>query len=353
MKSFALLLLFVWCALPILAQLEEYPTSDVRVRVADHSDGTKTNFARFAQCQISISTTTVEETGLYVVRDESDHLGKLQRCVQMAIAHKANILIFPELALAMSKDSRENFIAELREVALKHRMIVVGGSFYDEKRYSRLVVIGPGWMEVGFKTHASRYEVSPLMNKGMQTEPEILLLKTRYGNLAVITCVDLISDDVQFSIRKHANTSDVDMLININDNPAAVEFLVEANSLVRRHPLFASITNVSDPQACLDAQKRLIDTGNCFGHTAVFADLRGGGKDPDSGQKIVKELPPQLLANGERPIWLDHLVGDLPPGYEGMLLYDINLRLKRIPNTTNAPDQGYPPIKNLGRISFQ
>jgi hypothetical protein len=34
------------------------------------------------------------------------------------------------------------------------------------------------------------------------------------------------------------------------------------------------------------------------------------------------------------------------------LIYDLNLYMTRVPKTTNAPDQGYPAVRNLRVVSL-
>ncbi len=145
-------------------------------------------------------------------------------------------------------------------------------------------------------------------------------------------------------------------MVNINHNPAAWEFLIEANSIVRRHPVFVSITNavVSTPNydpSCyeedskkenpLDRSKwKPVDKGYCYGHSAIFAglkDFRGDLELPRSMQ--LKELPGQLAYN--------QMVGNAGTFGERMLTYELNMWMTRAPDATNAPDQGYPTIRNI------
>jgi len=51
-----------------------------------------------------------------------------------------------------------------------------------------------------------------------------------------------------------------------------------------------------------------------------------------------------------RSLPYDTLVAVVPPWNEAMLVYDLNLRLTREPATTNAPDQGYPTVRNVRRV---
>lgn len=48
----------------------------------------------------------------------------------------------------------------------------------------------------------------------------------------------------------------------------------------------------------------------------------------------------------------DHVVADLDAGKEALLVSELNLRLPRIPQTTNAPDQGYPPVREIACIDL-
>jgi hypothetical protein len=239
-------------------------------------------------------------------------------------------------------------------------MIIVAGSFYDADRYSRLLVIGPGWTEVGYKVRPSRFEVSPLAGEGMKPGNEILALKTNYGTFLLITCVDLISDEVQFLVRSLATRGELDVLININHNPATWEFLIEANSIVRRHPLFASITNVYTPSGgrCVESDLPK-DNGYCYGHSAVFASLRTKASElPNSSQRILDMLPDPIVARASdgaavaRKIPYSNVAADVGAFREALLIYELNMRLKQVPRTTNAPDQGYPPIRGIDIVKL-
>ena len=47
------------------------------------------------------------------------------------------------------------------------------------------------------------------------------------------------------------------------------------------------------------------------------------------------------------------MLGVIDPGKEALILYDINLRVIRAPEENNAPDQGYPTIKNIEIIDIK
>jgi predicted amidohydrolase len=310
-------------------------------------------FARYAQCQIAFTLAGSPATGLAEAADPAAQAGKVLSCVTAARADSATVVVLPELSLALPVTQRDALLWSLTQIARDANMIIVAGSYYDAQRHNRLVVIGPGWMEQGYKTRPSRFEASPRAGLGMTPANEILLLDTDFGRIVVITCVDLISDAVQFAVRNLANRGAMDVLVNINYNPASWEFLIEANSIVRRHPVFATITNVTSPPtgACLSGG-RPEDTGYCFGHSAVFASLRTSAADaPNSAVTVLRDLPPQFIegtgTTAHRMLAYDDLVADPGAFFEGLIVYDLNLRLPREPLSTNAPDQGYPTVRDI------
>ena len=330
------------------------------VRIVDHR--TKlgaSHFARFSQCQIEVSLASKpNDQGVWEASESENLLSSVRACVKTAVRENVDVLILPELALSMPDNLRNGLIDELKTTTKSERMIIVAGSHYDDSRFNRLIVVGPEWTEAGYKVRPSRFEASPLANDGMKPGPEVLVIKSDFGTLAIITCVDLISDEIQFIVRRLATRGEIDVLINVNHNPSSWEFLIEANSIVRRHPLFASITNVFVPaekvsRECLKDGKPK-DIGYCYGHTSVFASLRTSPNDsPNSTYRLLKTLPEPIvnLSPDGEPVGISlpysNVVADVGAFREGLLVYELNMLLKREPNATNAPDQGYPTIRGV------
>jgi hypothetical protein len=154
-------------------------------------------------------------------------------------------------------------------------------------------------------------------------------------------------------VRNLATRGQVDVIANLNLNPAAWEFLIEANGIARRHPVVISITNISgasDPKLETDCRRKG-DNGYCFGNSALFAGLRGRSADcPNCAQALADLVEPVFKTGDDRSLPYDTLVAVVPPFQEGMLIYDVNLRLLREPAATNAPDQGYPVVRNVRRL---
>ena len=180
----------------------------------------------------------------------------------------------------------------------------------------------------------------------------LYVFRTKYGNFLPITCVDLISDDVQYLARAQANRSQIDVLVNITYNPASWEFMREANALVKRHPVFVNLTNVSNPGKKIPDNSDFPDcpdTGGLYGNSSLFASL-----DRDLRKKIIAPIPSCFKTpKGNLHPAYDSLIRQIDPDKEGILSYELNLRLVRQPKTTNAPDQGYPTLRNLSVSTFE
>lgn len=323
-------------------------------------------FARFAQCQFIFPLAGPDRTtGLNIVPDEYE--AKINQCLDIAIKERINVLVLPELAIAFPKDVRKRIIDKMREIAVQNGMIIIAGSFYDAQQFNRIAIVSGQGLELGYKLRPSRFEASPRFGVGMVPGESLLVLHTPYGRLAVITCVDLISDAVQYILRNLATRGEIDMIININYNPAAWEFLIEANSIARRHPVFVSITNVAGPIVPLPGNipkelkdcfpnDQLKDCGLCFGNSALFGSVRKSDGDfPNCFKAIEESVGDQfkVTPQGKRGIPYDAILAHIPPFEEAMLIYELNLRMKREPAVTNAPDEGYPTVRGLRKIPLK
>jgi len=315
------------------------------------------SFARFGQCQFIFSLDQDGATGLPVV--PADYEAKIKQCLDIANNEHINVLVLPELALSFRENVRTKIIDRARATAAQSDMLIIAGSFYDVQRFSRLAVITGKGLELGYKLRPSRFEASPRFGLGMTPGESLLVLHTPYGRLAVITCVDLISDAVQYTLRNLATRNEIDAIININYNPAAWEFLVEANGIARRHPVFVSITNVagelSEKERCFpNGQPK--DDGLCYGNSALFGSIRTRDKDCPNCFKTIEEFVGdqfKVMPNGPRSIPYDTMLANIPIFEEAMLVYELNLRMKQEPAATNAPDQGYPTVRGLRRVPLK
>lgn len=326
------------------------PPGPAGARVAwfDHAgDRPVPHYVTFAQCQFDIALEVDPATSLAIASNPYPLLARLRECAAIACEEGVDVLVFPELALGLPPALRDTALEELAQTAAAHDMVIVAGSYYDADRYARVPIIGPDWSELGYKYRPARVECSVLAGTGMRAGPAVPAVATDKGTLLILTCVDMISDAAQYAARSLAAAHEVQIVLNNCYNDASLEFLVEANALARRHPVFVLVTNVINPAIEEDGVR-------AYGHTALCANVRQDRNAPGAYEALVAALPETLLARGEeRPhVAFDTVVADLGFRQRAMLIYDLNLHLTRVPLITNAPDQGYPPVRNLRVIAL-
>ncbi len=330
----------------------------IPVVVRSHVAGEAKPWVRYVQCQIMFDVGLDRRRWLPQVADPVEQQHKIAQCVHTALEEHADVLILPEVASAIPAPARDRVFEMLDSTAQSARMLIVAGSYYDDRRRSRIAYFGPGWRELGYKIRPSRFEVSPVAGHGMAGGDAILLLQTELGNIATITCVDLISDDVQASVRRLIDERRLDVLININYNPASWEFLIEANSLARRHPVFVSITNAVPAPSGYNKAACKPDTGEddgyCYGHSAIFTGINANYGADDLGADLVPrdflipDAPPATAQRAPRKqLAYNFMIADTGTFRERALVYELNMRLPRLAAETTAPDTGYPTIRNV------
>ena len=183
----------------------------------------------------------------------------------------------------------------------------------------------------------------------------MIRINTKYGNFLTLVCVDFISDDANYKVRELSNKGFLDILININFNPKSQEFMREASSISVRHPMFVCLTNV----CCHGEIKKFTWDDDEYGNTSVFGSVQDEFKNEIANSlpafycvsDTIIESNKQIVYTKTHPAYKS-MLGLVNPGEEALLLYDINLRVIRAPEENNAPDQGYPTIKNIEVINI-
>lgn len=295
-----------------------------------------------AQFQISIPCEINPTTGLPVVKSDKEHTNKIDRCLDIAAENHSKIIVFPELTTAMDKAKREKLINSFREFSRKNDAIIIAGTFYDEERRGLCPVVFPDTVCYSYKIRPSVFESSVYADRGMTGTDTLCIYRTKYGKIAPLVCVDLISDDANYLIRRLSNHGEIDLLFSVCYNPASREFLREASAIVNRHPLFAVIANVATGPGAENKQKNDSE----YGFSGVLGSLQYAQKSA-----TIKNIP-ECLKNcaGKLHDSYENIISVIEPGHEAALLYEINLSVIRVPQNTNAPDQGYPTIKNIEQI---
>ncbi len=300
-------------------------------------------FARYGICQIHapLKDTDSELKG---IKENKKVKESILAGIEKAIENNVNVLIFPELALAFDTKTRIEMLDHMKETAETNDMIIIAGSFYNDYRENTVPIILPTGIYYSYKIKQSKFEVSPIAGEGMVRGDTLTVITSKYGKILPIVCVDLISDEIQFVARYLSNKNIINILVNINYNPASQEFMREMSAVVKRHELFGIIANVAHPLE--DIEMNCIDT--CYGNSSVFATLYiNQNKTTELISECFKDSQSDELHQS-----YSTLISQIDPDIEGMLIIDLNLSTVRPPKRTNAPDQGYPTVRNLKIISL-
>ncbi|MCD4746259.1 MAG: hypothetical protein K8R58_08165 [Bacteroidales bacterium] len=313
-------------------------------------------FAKYGQFQLKFDY-TIDNTpfGLPQIYDQDLQINKIKKCLDIAKNKGINVVIFPELSISLKKNKRKKLVKYIEKFAFDNDMIIIAGTFYDDEGICKNVTVLPTGSVFTYKLRPSIFESSTKGGNGMSFSDTLHLFNTKYGDFLTLVCVDLISDDANYKVRELSNKGLLDMLINISFNPKSQEFMREASAITVRHPLFVCLTNV----CCHGEIKKFTWDDNEYGNTSVFGSVRHNFKN-----EITNSLPPfycvsdTLMENNKQKIiTITHpayksMLRLVNPGEEALLLYDINLRVIRAPEENNAPDQGYPTIKNIEVIDI-
>lgn len=313
------------------------------IKEVEYKGDIQVDFARYAICQLKYDFVDTIQ-GLQRINNIKETKKRIIALSNKAIDNEVNVLIFPELVLAFDSKNRNEILNYLRKISRENDMIIIAGSFYNEYRENTVPIVTPNGIDYSYKIKQSIFEVSPLYNEGMMRGDTLVVISSKYGKILPIVCVDLISDEIQFIARYLSNKNKINTLVNITYNPAAPEFMREMSAIVKRHRLFGIIANVTYPKN--DESTECID--NSYGNSSVFATLfTQQTKTVGLISKCFKDCGNESLLPS-----YSTLVSQLDPNIQGMIVVDLNLSTVCPPKRTNAPDQGYPTVKNLQIIKL-
>jgi predicted amidohydrolase len=338
-----LLMLLIWSVISI-SLCAQFTPDLPKVKFIDYQPENRQWFVRFGQFQLNFDFERNPANGLVLVVNPAAYVEKLTRCLDIAKKNKLNVIIFPEVSMSLPDDLFGKMLTRLQEYSKENDAIIIAGTFYDAVRRCKNITVLPTGVQYSYKTRPSIVEASSVANEGMLTTDSLHVFRTKYGNLLTLVCVDLISDDANYVARSLSNRGMIDMLININYNPKSQEFMREASAMTVRHPLFVSLINVSLFQGSCTQD------GDEYGNTSVFGSINSDYFK----QKLLKNIPDCYKTIDKKALQPAYrqLLGIVSPEIEGVLVYDLNLRVIRTPWENNAPDQGYPTIRNLEVIRF-
>lgn len=334
------LLLATVCALSLFSLCGQQLPVVKRV-VLDNDN--RQRFVRVAQFQIDIPLSDAGDGNALdcLVADRAAHIATIGRCLDIAARHKADIVLFPELTLHLPAAERAALIDSMRSFCRTYDALVVGGTFYGDDRRCRCAVVDADTVVYGYKLSPSIFESSAVAGGAMEPTDTLTLFCSRFGNFVPVVCVDMISDRTNYLVRELSNGGQVDMVFNCCYNPASREFLREASAIVQRHRLFVSVVNVAGGGQYSSESP----DDNSYGFSGIVGQIH-----PLHRARLTRDLPQRFRTAKSNADGYENLVAVSEPAKCEALIYELNLRVVNVPHQTNAPDQGYPTIRNIEHI---
>lgn len=162
-----------------------------------------------------------KENGLINPKNEDVVRNKYEKFLLKAKEHSVNILCFPEISL-----TRE-FLNELKNFADKINIIIIGGSFYHDRKNICPIII-PHGKEIYFteKINLAPVEESIFSDQGASNGDKLYIIKNSdFGSFAVLICIDFLDDEIKNRIYRE----DIDFLFVISLNNKSEDFHIDMN----------------------------------------------------------------------------------------------------------------------------
>lgn len=140
-------------------------------------DTEKNDWIRTCLVQLDFSLT---EKFPYILKEKEKVRKKVFGALKIARKEKVDIIVFPELSFAMEWVERVK-----REY---NHGVIICGSFYDSTNQNLCHIIIDGKDYSYAKNHRSIFEEE--IDIGMKPGNKIIIFETKYGKIAVLTCVD-------------------------------------------------------------------------------------------------------------------------------------------------------------------
>jgi tetratricopeptide (TPR) repeat protein/predicted amidohydrolase len=190
--------------------------------------------------------------GLIGLREESIEpiIAKTKSMVEKAQAEGINVLIFPEMTIDLGY---VQFVEDLTELAKKHRMYIIPGSFHEQQSKRNICrVFGPEgilWEQEKHIPAIIHIEGKRFIEQ-IQTAKEskkATICNTEYGRIAIVICRDFLDMDLRVELKN--SDPPVDLVINPAFTPVTEDFKAahyDARRSIYAYCFFANVAEFGD-----------------------------------------------------------------------------------------------------------
>lgn len=298
---------------------KEEIASEAYVKVIDFKDKRK-ECIRIGVSQIDLNGILYTDNTQQLLKPDLMKLPNIIEHVLLKAANmNLNLLMMPELS------GDESLNIRLQKISNANNMIIIGGSYYDQRRVNCCPVAIPGREEpyIVEKIHPSPVEISPNKNSGIVEGSHVIVFKnTIVGSFGVLICADFLND----LLLEEVCNKDIDFLCVVSMNNDSPRFFERMNL------------------KCQNCQRGLyIFYSNCLFSTDGF--------DTDGLSSLFGFMDRLYLAKLKRnETHLTYQVSSFyEGGEEGLLVADININERR--PKIRGPETK-PNISNIEKIKF-
>jgi tetratricopeptide (TPR) repeat protein/predicted amidohydrolase len=195
-----------------------------------------------------------EEIGrglLVIQRDRIDKVkAKVRKAINEANETGVNVLLFPEMTIDLNYSE---LVDEITELAKKHQMYIIPGSFHEEISKQNLCrVIGPN----GILWEQAKHIPAIIHLKGKRFTEGIdvgqhprntIVCNTEYGRMAIVICRDFLDMDLRVELKNF--DPPVDLVFNPAFTPVTADFDAahfDARRSIYAYCFFANVAEFGD-----------------------------------------------------------------------------------------------------------
>ena len=172
---------------------------------------------------------------------EEEVFSKITLIINKLQGNSINFLVFPELAISFSPNSKYFFINPdsplkklLQDTAFIRKQIIIPGTFYNRNRNIAPTIFPTMEIIYTTKNTLASAEDSPLPEMAIKKGKITPLFKTNFGNFAVLICRDLFNDEV---LQKLLDL-EPDIIFNPSANTDISRFNEKSSSIVENYDIF-------------------------------------------------------------------------------------------------------------------